>query len=116
MKPMGNAPDKTSLRGASGFKTLYCLACVGLLLALALPVLNSLMLAGYLPYGPNTPKDKFPEPQTTIVLSVLGVMVALALVGGYAINSGTEKLQGWLFTGILVFVLAGLAIFFLNFI
>ena len=72
------------------------------------------MQSGCLPYGSDSPKDKFPEPQTTVVLSVLGVMSLLALIGGYAINTGADKLQGWLFTGILITGLWGFGIFSLN--
>ena len=111
---MGIAERRHSLRGGSPIRNILILACIGLAVFLALPIFNSLMLAGYLPYGPNSPEGKFPEPQTTIVLSVLGVMTVMALVGGYAINSGEEKLQGWLFTGMLILVLWGLGIFFLN--
>ena len=111
---MGIAERRRTVRGGSTIQNVLVLACVGLLVFLLLPIFNSLMLAGYLPYGPHSPEGKFPEPQTTIVLSVLGVMTVLALVGGYAINSGEEKLQGWLFTGMLILVLWGLGIFFLN--
>ena len=93
---------------------ILVIACLGLVAILALPIFNSLMQSGCLPYGPDSPKDKFPEPQTTIVLSVLGVMSLLALIGGYAINTGADKLQGWLFTGILITGLWGLGILSLN--
>ena len=72
------------------------------------------MQSGCLPYGPDSPKDKFPEPQTTVVLSVLGVMSLIALIGGCAINTCADKLQGWLFTGILIAGFWGLGIFALN--
>ena len=93
---------------------ILVIACLGLVAILALPIFNSLMQSGCLPYGPDSPKDKFPEPQTTVILSVLGVMSALALIGGYAINTGADKLHGWLFTGILIAGLWGLGIFSLN--
>jgi hypothetical protein len=104
----------TSRRGSSSVQIILVIACIGLVSILALPIFNSLMQSGCLPYGPDSPKDKFPEPQTTVVLSVLGVMSLIALIGGYAINTGAEKLQGWLFTGILIAGFWGLGIFALN--
>ena len=41
-------------------------------------------------------------------------MSLIAFIGGYAINTGAEKLQGWLFTGILIACFWGLGIFALN--
>ncbi len=111
---MGIAERRHSLRGGSPIRNILILACIGLAVFLALPIFNSLMLAGYLPYGPNIPEGKFPEPQTTIVLSVLGIMTVMALVGGYAINSGFKKLQGWLFTGILIAILWTIGIVLVN--
>ena len=111
---MDYAKDKTSQRGSSLVQTILVIACISLVAILALPILNSLMQSGCLPYGSDSPKDKFPEPQTTVVLSVLGVMSLLALIGGYAINTGADKLQGWLFTGILITGLWGFGIFSLN--
>ena len=93
---------------------ILVIACLGLVAVLALPIFNSLMQSGCLPYGPDSPQDKFPEPQTTVILSVMGVMTVLALIGGYAINTGADKLQGWLFTGILIAGLWGLGILSLN--
>jgi len=106
--------DKTSQSGSSPLQIILVIACLGLVAILALPIFNSLMQSGCLPYGPDSPKDKFPEPQTTVVLSVLGVMTVLAVIGGYAINTGADKLHGWLFTGILLAGLWGLGIFSLN--
>jgi FtsH-binding integral membrane protein len=108
------AKDKTSQRGSSPVQIILIIPCLGLVAILALPIFNSLMQSGCLPYGPDSPRDKFPEPQTTVILSVLGVMTALALIGGYAINTGADKLHGWLFTGILIAGLWGLGIFSLN--
>ena len=93
---------------------ILVIGCLGLVAILSLPIFNSLMQSGCLPYGPDSPKDKFPEPQTTVVLSVLGVMSLIALIGGYAINTGADELQGWLFTGILIAGFWGLGIFALN--
>lgn len=111
---MDYANDKTSERGSSPVQIILVIACIGLVAIMALPIFNSLMQSGCLPYGPDSPKDKFPEPQTTVVLSVLGVMSLLALIGGYAINTGADKLQGWLFTWILIACLWGLGILSLN--
>ncbi len=104
----------TSRRGSSPVQIILVIACIGLVAILALPIFNSLMQSGCLPYGPASPKDKFPEPQTTVVLSVLGVMTVLAVIGGYAINTGADKLHGWAFTGILIAGLWGLGILSLN--
>jgi hypothetical protein len=41
-------------------------------------------------------------------------MTVMALVGGYAINSGFKKLQGWLFTGILIAILWMIGIVLVN--
>ena len=111
---MDYAKDKTSQRGSSLVQIILIIACIGLVAILALPIFNSLMQSGCLPYGSDSPKNKFPEPQTTVILSVLGVMTVLAVIGGYAINTGADKLQGWLFTGILIAGLWGLGILSLN--
>ena len=104
----------TSKHGSSTLEIILIIACIVLVVILALPIFNSLMQSGCLPYGPDSPKVKFPEPQTIVILSVLGVMTLLAVVGGYAINTGADKLHGWLFTGILITGFWGLGIFFLN--
>ena len=95
-------------------QTILVIASICLVAILALPIFNSLMQSGCLPYGPDSPQGKFPEPQTTVIFSVLGFMTVLALIGGYAINTGADKLQGWLFTGILITGLWGFGIFSLN--
>ena len=111
---MDYAKDNTSQRESSPVQIILTISSICLVAILALPIFNSLMQSGCLPYGPDSPQGKFPEPQTTVILSVLGVMTALALIGGYAINTGADKLQGWLFTGILIAGLWGLGIFSLN--
>ncbi len=109
---MGIAKERRALRGGSPIETILILACIGLVLFLALPVFNSLMESSFLPYGSKS--GDFPEPQTTIVFSVLGLMTIMAIIGGYAINSGSDGSQGWLFTGILIVALWTLGIVLIN--
>ena len=104
----------TSRRGSAQVQAILVIACLGLVAILALPIFNSLLQSGCLPYSSESPQGKFPEPQTTVVLSVLGIVSLIALISGYAINTGADKLQGWLFTGILVAGFWGLGIFALN--
>ena len=106
--------NRGSLRGSSLLETILILTCVGLLVFLAVPILNSLSASGFFPYGSARDEGNFPEPQTTIVFSVLGLMTVMAIVGGYVINSDSDGPQGWWFTGILILAMWVIGIALIN--